>query len=134
MTEFAKRLKEAMEGAKISQTDLASKIGCSKASISQYLSGNNVPTKNRAALIADALDVPFEYLAGKFDELDEGKKLNNLPVKMVAKLMGVSDQFVRVGIQQGVLPFGFAVKVSGDRYTYYINPIKFTEYTGIEIK
>ena len=47
--------------------------------------------------------------------------------------MGVSPQFIRVALQQKELPFGAAVKVGKERYTYYISPKKFTEYTGIKL-
>lgn len=59
-----------------------------------------------------------------------------LEVKEAAALMGVSAQYVRIGIRQGILPFGVAVKVTpdGNRYTYYISPIKFTEFTGIPVE
>jgi len=59
--------------------------------------------------------------------------MGNITVKEAALLMSVGPQFVRVGIQQGVLPFGSAVKINGDRYTYYISPTKFAEYVGIDI-
>ena len=58
---------------------------------------------------------------------------NNITVIQAAELMGVSPQFVRVGLQKGVLPFGYAVKVSKDRYTYFISKQKFTENTGIAV-
>ena len=48
-----------------------------------------------------------------------------------AKIMGVSEQFVRVGLQSGSLPFGAAVKISGSRYAYYISPQKFEDFTGV---
>lgn len=57
---------------------------------------------------------------------------NNLTVEEAANLMGVSRQFVRVGLQRGLLPFGYAVQISTDRYTYFISKQKFTEYTGIQ--
>ncbi len=60
--------------------------------------------------------------------------LDNLPVKDAARLMGVCQQFVRVGLQRGILPFGYAIQISGKKYTYYISPEKFTEHTGIQIK
>ena len=60
-------------------------------------------------------------------------KENNLSTKRAAELMGVSQQFVRVGIQQGLLPFGTALKIHGGRYTYFISKQKFTEHTGIQI-
>ena len=56
---------------------------------------------------------------------------NNMTVIEAAELMGVSPQFVRVGLQKGVLPFGYAVKVSSNRYTYFISRQKFSESTGI---
>lgn len=46
--------------------------------------------------------------------------------------MGVSEQFVRVALQNGVFPFGYAVKMS-TQWTYYISPEKFTEHTGIKV-
>lgn len=58
-------------------------------------------------------------------------KDNNLTIEEAAALMGVSRQFIRVGLQKGVLPFGYAVQVSSKRYTYFISKQKFKEYTGI---
>ena len=55
-------------------------------------------------------------------------------VKDAAALMGVSAQYIRIGIQQGILPFGCAVKVGGERYTYYISPQKFAEYIGVPVE
>lgn len=52
-----------------------------------------------------------------------------MTVKDAARLMGKSEQFVRVGLQQGVFPFGYAVKIS-TKYTYYISDEKIKEYIG----
>lgn len=57
---------------------------------------------------------------------------NNLTVEEASKLMGVSRQFIRVGLQKGVLPFGYAVKISDGRFTYFISRQKFSEHTGIK--
>ena len=58
---------------------------------------------------------------------------NRLSTKVAAELMNVGEQFIRVGLQQGKLPFGYAVRMSEKRWTYYISPTKFTEVTGIQI-
>lgn len=58
--------------------------------------------------------------------------MKNLPVKVAAKLMGRSPTFIGKGLQQKALPFGSAVKWSG-RWQYYISPIKFEEFTGIDL-
>jgi len=56
----------------------------------------------------------------------------NVTIKEAAELLGKSQQFVRIGLQQSVLPFGYAIKMSG-RYTYHISRKKLEEYLG-EVK
>ena len=73
------------------------------------------------------------WLTGEIEEETTIGKYSNLPIAVAAKLMNKSKQFVRVGLQQGKLPFGYAVKVGGNKFTYYISPKKFTEYTGIAV-
>ncbi len=63
----------------------------------------------------------------------EAKTLHNITVAEASRLMGVSKQFIRVGLQKSILPFGYAVQVSADRFTYFISKQKFLEYTGISI-
>lgn len=57
---------------------------------------------------------------------------NRLSVAKAAELMDVSQQFIRIGLQRGILPFGYAVQTSS-KWTYYISPSKFTESTGISL-
>ena len=54
----------------------------------------------------------------------------NMPIKEVAKELKKSQQFVRIGLQRGILPFGTAQIVSGNKYSYYISPEKFYKYIG----
>ena len=135
MNTFSQRLKKAMDEQRVTQSDLSSMTGLGKSSISQYLSGKNEPKVKTMTLIADALNVSVDWLSGAVDEpSDDGSgHTNNLPVETAARLMGVGKQFIRVGLQKGILPFGYAVKLSANRFTYYISPKKFTEYTGITI-
>ena len=56
----------------------------------------------------------------------------NISVLEAAKLMGKSEMFVRIGLQRGSLPIGNAVKTSS-KYSYYISPKLFEEYTGIKV-
>jgi hypothetical protein len=56
---------------------------------------------------------------------------NRLSVKEAAQILGASEQFIRIGLQRGILPFGNAVKLS-TRWTYYISPSRFYEYAGIK--
>ena len=55
----------------------------------------------------------------------------NVPVDLVARLMGKSKAFVTQGLQDGVFPWGYAVKLK--QWSYFVSAVKFTELTGIEI-
>ena len=52
-------------------------------------------------------------------------------VKECAELLGKSQMFVRMGLQTGKLPFGYAIKMSS-RWTYHISAHKVYEYLGVE--
>lgn len=52
-----------------------------------------------------------------------------MKVKEAAKMLGKSEQFVRIGLQRGILPFGYAVKMSSNWY-YHISEHKVREYLG----
>jgi hypothetical protein len=47
--------------------------------------------------------------------------------------MNCSEQFIRRGLQKGIFPWGYAVRISGTRFTYWISKSKFSEFTGIEV-
>ncbi len=57
---------------------------------------------------------------------------NRLSVADAASLLGVSEQTIRIGLQQKQLDFGQAVKTSG-QWVYIITKQKFEEVTGIKV-
>lgn len=59
------------------------------------------------------------------------KEYKNIPVQVVAEILGVSPQFVRVGLQQKTLPIGSAVKLS-TKWTYHISYELLKNYIGEE--
>ena len=56
----------------------------------------------------------------------------NISIKEAAGRLGKSQQFVRVGLQKQILPFGTAVKLS-TQWTYHISPKLLDEYIGEEV-
>ena len=54
-------------------------------------------------------------------------KVFNVPVAVAAKLMNKNVEFLYMGLQQGIFPFGYAVKTS-TKYSYFISSVKFEEY------
>ena len=51
-----------------------------------------------------------------------------MSVREVAERMDASQQFIRIGLQQGKFPWGYAVRMSKNRFTYYINKEKFMSH------
>lgn len=59
-------------------------------------------------------------------------KAQSITVAEASKLMGCSQQFIRIGLQRGILPIGSAIKISGNRYTYYISVNRLNEYLKLK--
>lgn len=123
---FALKVKELMKEKSLSQADIVRLTGLSKSGVSQYLSGKTYPSKKAIEKIAAALNIPLEQLTDN--------TRTRITVQEAAELMGLSPQTVRVGMQVGALPIGSVWKnIGSSKYTYYISPKMFTEYTGIKI-
>lgn len=58
--------------------------------------------------------------------------MGNVSVKQAAETLGKSQQFVRVGLQRGLLPIGTAVKMSSV-WTYHISAKLLKKYIGEDI-
>lgn len=123
---FAKRLKQAMDEANMNQVELAAAIGKGKSSVSQYLSGKNIPKEDVQEKIAEVLGCTVDFLNSEVPD-DGDIHLKNVPIAEAAKLLGKSPQFVRVALQNGAVPFGFAVK-NKSKFSYHISPKKLAEY------
>lgn len=55
----------------------------------------------------------------------------NVPIHEIAKAIGKDAQYVRVGLQSGILTFGYAMKVgNSSEYSYYCPDKKVWEETG----
>ena len=55
----------------------------------------------------------------------------NIPLMLAAKIMKKDYQSVRLGLIKGYLPIGTAYQMDhSKKYTFYISPKKFYEYTG----
>lgn len=129
---FSTRLRKAMADKSISQAELSILTEIGKSSISQYMSGKNEPRETALSKIADAINCSIAFLKGEieYDTPLIPTGLRNLSVKQAAELLDKSPQFVRVSLQQGVAPYGFAVKTSS-KWTYHISAKKLQEYIGV---
>ena len=55
--------------------------------------------------------------------------MERITVEKAASLLGVSKQYVRIGMQRGWLPIGSCVKMSS-KWTYHISPYLLEQYVG----
>lgn len=62
---FASSLRQLMEDRNITQADIASKIGVTPQTVSQYCNGISEPGYDNLVKIADYLDVSIDYLLGR---------------------------------------------------------------------
>lgn len=60
------------------------------------------------------------------------KDMKAIPVNIVAKILGKSQQFVRIGLQQKTLPIGSAVKMSNE-WSYHISYELLKNYIGFDM-
>ena len=133
MSSFAEKLKTAMTERNMNQTELSACSGISKSSISQYLSGKFIPNAKGKEKLATALEVTTDFFEEKavYSDKEYGQpRLRNVTIAQCADLLGKSRQFVRVSLQRGAAPFGYAVKVTGGKWSYHISPKKLNEYIG----
>ncbi|WP_461820987.1 helix-turn-helix domain-containing protein [Blautia stercoris] len=138
---FAEKLRNAMQELDLNQAQMCGLTGKSKASISQYLSGKQIPSEKVQSRIATALGLASDYFA----ETDEqvfvlpasdvrDKVIPKLDVEKAAELLQMNHVTVRKGLQQGVFPWGYAIHTSEHRWVYFINAKRFAEIEGIAIQ
>lgn len=141
---FAEKLRNAMQELDLNQVQVCGLTGKSKASISQYLSGKQIPSEEVQSKIATALGLSSDYFA-KFAKADEqvfvlpafdvrDKVIPKLEVDKAAELLQMNHVTVRKGLQQGVFPWGYAIHTSPNRWVYFINAKRFMEIEGIAIQ
>ena len=126
---FAKQLKKAMTDAEMNQAELAAAIGKGKSSVSQYVSGRNIPKEDVQKKIAEVLGCTVEFLNSDPVVEDDSEIRGNVSVRECARRLGKSEMFVRQALQSGTAPFGFAVK-NKSVFSYHISPKKLAEYIG----
>lgn len=133
---FSEKLKKAMQDLGINQAKVVSLTGKSKGSISQYLSGKQTPSAEVQRDIAVSLGLNPDYFEQETPTLELAKKtdgVQTLDVMVAAKLMHMNHNTVRKGLQQGVFPWGYAIKTSENRWVYFINAVRFSEIERVAI-
>lgn len=137
---FSEKLKTAMQELHLNQRQVCGMTGKSKGSVSQYLSGKQIPSEDVQRDIAVSLGLDQDYFTKDNSQtvVLPTKEVRNgviprLDVEKAAKLLQMNHNTVRKGLQQGVFPWGYAIKTSENRWCYFINAKRFAEIEGVAI-
>lgn len=129
-----------MQELQLNQRQICGLTGKSKGSVSQYLSGKQVPSVEVQSSIATALGLGADYFERLDDQitiLPSSEVRNGIIPKLLpevaAKYLGMDKGTVRRGLQQGVFPWGYAVRTSENRWAYFINARRFAEIEGVSL-
>ena len=135
---FSEKLKQAMQDLHLNQIQVVGLTGKSKGSISQYISGKQVPSEATQRDIAISLGLEENYFSKKGEDIVVFPKkevrngiIQKLEVTEAAKILGMTHATVRKGLQQGVFPWGYAIHTSENRWVYFINAKRFAEIERI---
>lgn len=116
---FKEKLLRAMGEKGINQAKLSELTGIGKSSISQYVSGKNVPSAVRRRQIEGALGLA----EGSLEE-QRPARIERMTVQECARIMGLSrDKLVRA-LEAGICaPWGIyiAPQKEGEKPVYWIN-------------
>ena len=137
---FSEKLKKTMQELHLNQSQVCGLTGKSKGSVSQYLSGKQIPSEKVQSDIAVSLGLEPDYFTAEEERpaviakeaLTDGKIRRMLPEE-AAVYLGMDKGTVRKGLQQGVFPWGYAVKTSENRWSYFINANRFAAIEGVSI-
>ena len=137
---FSEKLKKAMQELHLNQRQVCGMTGKSKGSVSQYLSGKQIPSEDVQCAIAVALGLESDYFTKPDEkvvvlpqkEVKQGV-IQKLDVNDAAKLLQMNHNTVRKGLQQGVFPWGYGIHTSEDRWVYFINAKRFAEIEGVTV-
>lgn len=133
---FTEKLEEAMKKLNLNQSQVAELAGITRSSVSQYMTGKQIPTEKRQREIAVALGLRPDYFSDdSFSEmLARRGSIDQLSLEEAGRLLGMTRSTVEKGLKQGVFPWGYAIRMSEDgkrQWRFFINAKRFAEVEGI---
>ena len=88
---FSERLKESRKQARLTQVEIAEKLGISQPAYASWERGTKKPTQENLIKIAQTLSVTVDYLVGNVDEEITNKELDNIEILFRKNSEGLSD-------------------------------------------
>lgn len=123
-------IKEGLKKEGINAAELSRRTGIGKSSISHYMNGIREPEPVKREIIFKVLGIQEpETLPVKRE-----RPPDSMTPSEAARLLGKGTTFIYEGLKDRRFGFGYAVKMPGGQWSYWIGRKKFFEETGIDEK
>lgn len=93
---FPKRLRKIRQERKITQTEIATKIGISANALNNYENGKRVPSADTLQKIAICLNVSADYLLGLSDDTEAGTPVSDVSFEDIANAVITLSALINV--------------------------------------
>ena len=90
--EFSERLKDLRKQARLTQVDVAEKLGISQPAYASWERRAKKPTQDNLVKIAQILNVSVDYLVGNSDEENTNKELDDIELLFRMNSNGLTDE------------------------------------------
>lgn len=90
--EFSERLKDLRKQARLTQVDVAERLGISQPAYASWERGVKKPTQENLVKIAQVLNVTVDYLVGNFDKEITNNKLEDIGILFRKNSEGLTDE------------------------------------------
>ena len=87
---FAERLKELRKEARLTQVELAKRLGIGQSSYADWERGNKNPTQDKLIRLAQILNVSVDYLVGNSEAKSE--ELDNIELLFRMNSRGLTEE------------------------------------------
>lgn len=90
--EFSERLKNLRKQARLTQVDVAGKLGISQQAYASWERGIKKPTQENLVKISQVLNVSIDYLVGNSDEGVKEDELDNVELLFRMNSKGLTEE------------------------------------------
>ena len=88
---FSERLKESRKKARLTQVEIAEKLGISQPAYASWERGTKKPTQENLVKLAQVLNVTIDYLVGNSDDEIANKELEDIEILFRKNSEGLTD-------------------------------------------
>ncbi|AGK72139.1 Cro/CI family transcriptional regulator [Streptococcus cristatus] len=88
---FSERLKESRKQARLTQVEIAEKLGISQPAYASWERGTKKPTQENLVKLAQVLNVTIDYLVGNSEEEMTNKELEDIEILFRKNSEGLTD-------------------------------------------